>query len=123
MKQPLKNSFLVLTGLIFIIANVLCCCVIKNQIQASKPICSHCASKDGKASPIKECCFSKASPMELAKNQIFHWIGPIGLAFIAFALIQLLPANRLTLKSLYINGPPGPYTLIPLYIKARSIRI
>lgn len=124
MNKHTKTLISILAVTVFVITNVICCCVIKSHLQAFKKIaCSHCPSKDSSSPVSKQCCFSKASPMELAKNQIFHITTPVFLALVMFVFIQLVPKNRLVLRSLYINGPPGPYALVPLYIKARSIRI
>ena len=118
MNKTLKSITAVFVGLAFVATLVLCSCLIKEAL-VKKAACSHCASK-GTAS--HECCFSKAMPMEIAKG--FSGIHFLPLVIFTVAcLLYIKPRQRLVLKSVYINGPPGYVSKVPLYIQSRSIRI
>lgn len=123
MKKFIKPFFVSMLIVMFMATAVFCCCVIKSAMaSAQKATCSHCASTK-QAPGANQCCFTKASPMEVAKNSLVP-MPLFSLLVMAFvSLLYITPNPRLALRSLYINGPPGPLALVPLYIKSRSIRI
>ncbi len=122
MNKTLKPIYLVFILLAFLATKVFCCCLIEGALAATKKAaCSHCTTKTTKVDS-NGCCLLKGAPMELVSIQDFN-PSLILFAFIAFVFVYLKPRLRLSSFNLYINGPPGPYALVPLYIKARSIRI
>ena len=123
MNKTYKSFIAVLVVLAFLATAVLCCCMIKEGLAgAQKAACSHCSTKTKSDAGKHECCFSKASPMEMVKHSGILPLLPL-LILTVFAFRHILPRLPLVLNSLYLNGPPGPYTLVPIYIKSRSIRI
>jgi len=90
---------------------------------SKKAGCSHCSS-DAKSDPTShECCFSKASPMEVAKLTMASLIHVLPLvAFTIITFFYFKPTPQLA-YSRYQNGPPGYVSAVPLYIKQRNIRI
>ena len=122
MNKHAKIRILVFLTLAFIVTKVLCCCVIKESFVAfKKASCSHCSTKTSHGAS-SGCCFLKGSPMENLKSQHLNTILPL-VALIVIAFLYIKPQIRLIFRNLYLNGPPGPFTLVPLYIQARSIRI
>ena len=122
MNRHAKIRILVFLTLAFIVAKVLCCCVIKESFAAfKKASCSHCTTKTSHDAS-SGCCFLKGSPMEQISNQHLNAILPF-VSLIVIAFLYIKPQIRLTYRNLYLNGPPGPFTLVPLYIQSRSIRI
>lgn len=106
----------------FVSMAVLCCCVIKASVMHVKKSCAHCPVKEKTDAPAHECCFSKLIPMELAKFVSFLQIIPLAIfAFIVFILLR--PPFWLARLSHYQNGPPGPFSRVPIYFRFRSIRI
>jgi hypothetical protein len=111
-------------GVAFIATAVICCCVVKDSLaQMTKSSCSHCPSKASKTdSKAHECCFSKASPVEKAQNPFVLHFWPI-LMVVLTTFWTPVYRQRLVLKSIYLHGPPGAFSAVPIYIKSRSIRI
>lgn len=105
-----------------------CCCTAK-AVQAAmlkSKACSHCAvDKQAKADADKahDCCFAKASKSEVAKTFELSFQSLIHLQTFAEVLERPLFIARSTLNLAYLDGPPSPFTEIPLYYQSRSIRI
>ena len=118
MNKTLKSIIAGFVALAFIGTIVLCSCLIKEAL-VKKAACSHCASKGAPAS--HGCCFSKAMPMEIAKAGLLTFLPLV--VFAVFTLLYITPRPRLALRSVYINGPPGYVSRVPLYIQSRNIRI
>lgn len=120
MNQIIKKIVSLFILISFLATVALCCCVAKSSFAAKKVSCSHCATKASKAAP-KECCFSKASPMEMAKVFTSFPMLPL-LILTAWAIFYIKP-RTLAFKNIYRNGPPGAVYVVPLYIQSRSLRI
>jgi hypothetical protein len=119
MNKTRKSFIALLVAGAFFATTVLCCCVVK-QGMTKKAACAHCASKTSD-SKSQECCFSKASPMEMVKAagmiHLLPWI-----AFTILSFIYLRPTPQLAYAR-YQNGPPGFVSQVPLYYRSRNIRI
>ena len=108
----------------FLATAVLCCCAAKSAMAAvQKASCSHCATKTKQAPTSHECCLTKASPMEVFKNLTLPMPLPSLLAMAMVSFLYIVPHPRLALRSIYSNGPPGSFSVVPLYIQSRSLRI
>ncbi|MBF0489254.1 MAG: hypothetical protein HQL15_01370 [Candidatus Omnitrophica bacterium] len=123
MNKTAKSFIAVLVTAAFFASAVLCCCVVKDALASQqKASCSHCSSNAKGSASSHECCFSKAAPMELAKNAGLLHLLPL-VSFTLVCLLYIRPRPRFVLKSIYSNGPPGYVSTVPLYIQARSLRI
>ena len=124
MKKTFKTTTAVVVSIAFLAMVALCCCIVRESLAGmQKKSCAHCASSKAQdTSKSHECCFSKASPMEIAKSSGILAFMPV-LILMAISFLYVIPRLPIVLNSLYINGPPGPYRLVPIYIKSRSIRI
>jgi len=123
MDKTLKIITAVFVGLAFLASAAVCSCVIQSaHIFGKKISCSDCASK---AQPPAghECCLIKTFPMDAAKNLVLAT--PL-LTLLAGAVVSLLYITfppHLAFRSIYLNGPPGSLSLVPLYTQFHSLRI
>jgi ABC-type phosphate transport system permease subunit len=123
MNKTFKSTTAFAVSIAFLAMAAFCCCVAKGSLAAmQKKSCSSCATKTKEVPKSHECCFSKASPMEIVKQSGILPLLPV-LILIVLAFLYSIPRLPIVLSSLFIHGPPGPYRLVPIYIKSRSIRI
>lgn len=119
MQKTLKIIVASFVGLSFLAMAALCCCVIKAQAVTQKVSRDHCTSQQAPAG--HECCLAKLIPIDAAHNLSLHF--PLLWVFLAVAFPYIFLRPRLALKNVYVNGPPGPLSVVPLYLQSRSLRI
>ncbi len=105
---------------VFLFSTLVCCCV-RHLVQDKKV--SSCCHKTAKSDPVKctDGCSSLVKSAE--KTKTFDLSpAPLILAQQSFTPEFSLKPVHIT-KSIFINGPPGPFTAVPLYTQFHSLRI
>ena len=128
MRKTFKSALVLGLAAVFTVGSVLCCCV-RNiaQAHAAAKIHSCCAAKakadtQHKAGDCSQC----SSSLKIAEAaQPISFVSPLVFAFkVLPADMAFIPRPQLAeYKTAWINGPPGFFTAVPLYIQSRSIRI
>ncbi len=106
----------------FLVGALLCCCA--RQLVAEQTTAkAGCCHKTAKADPVKctDGCSSffksaeKAKVFDLAPSSGVHMPLAMGPSF------SVKPVH--TIKPVFLNGPPGPVTMVPLYTQFHSLRV
>ena len=123
MSRFIKHMVAACTAAIFLVASLYCCCF--SSIQWTKQRHSCCQTKDGESqkSSKQDCphCNATFNAEQTVKD--VHDIQFISLAVVFKVEYKGMHAPIFIGKSLFINGPPGPFYVVPLYIKNPSLRI
>jgi hypothetical protein len=119
MRKTLFNPLfaLALAGA-FLFSAVLCCCV-KHIAQEQSKSCCHKAKKDH--AKCTDGCSSLVKSAETAKTFDLTSSTPSVVALPDFAAVAYTPAY--IIKPVFLNGPPGPISAVPLYTRFHSLRI
>lgn len=122
MNKAFKSFIAVSIVVTFVVTAIICCCVVKEALAGlKKQACSHCTTKDTADAGSHQCCFSKASPMEIAKQEGVSGLLPL-LICVVLISFYFKPSVQLAYRR-YQNGPPGYVASVPIYLRFRSIRI
>ncbi len=118
----MKHITAVCVAASFIVASLYCCSFSSIELKNHKHAC--CDTKAGhgqKSSTDCPHCNSSFNAESRAHDaDQFQLIAPV-LSFTMEHGISHVPV--VLGKSLFINGPPGPLNIVPLYIKSPSLRI
>jgi hypothetical protein len=120
MRKALFNPLfaLALAGA-FLFSAVVCCCVKHLAQEQTKSSCCHKAKKDH--AKCTDGCSSLVKSAETAKTFDLTSSASSIVAIPDFAAVVYAPAY--IIKPVFLNGPPGPFSAVPLYTRFHSLRI
>jgi hypothetical protein len=111
----------------FVITSVLCCCVrhlIETQPAAKAASCCH--TKTAKTDPSsKKTCDGCSSVLKSSDTVKVFDLTPVSLIkFSSVATASVFTFKPVhTIAPVFVNGPPGPLSIVPLYTQFHSLRI
>ena len=122
MRLNIPKSFLVmaLAGT-FLAGTIFCCCIRQFVQEKAQTSCCH---KTTKADPVK-CGAGCSSIIKSAENtKLFDLVPSSGVMPVPPVVVSVFSFKPVhAIKSVFLNGPPGPVSVVPLYIQSRSLRI
>ena len=124
--SKISISFLILT---FSLASTLCChsfAATSSSVKTDRALPACHAHKNRSESPVKgtcDCCVSKQSSADSAVNFSLR-VPQILLGYLSLNMLSSPFSPVKTKFNLaYLDGPPGHYSEIPLYLKSHAFRI
>ncbi len=118
-----KLTAVAVVGL-FGFAALFCCYnhpAIDNPLSVKHSCCEKTKEPNGAAKADCSACPIVAKSVDTAKIFILTQDTQLAAAYFLAPTATLKPLNLL--KPVFLDGPPGPVTFVPLYIKLHSLRI
>ncbi len=122
MRMTFKSIFALTLAGIFLAGSVLCCC-IRHLAKAENAAKASCCHKKAKADTDKDSCGSCSSMVKSAENvKVFDLaVSNIHSTPVFIQNFSFKPVH--SIKPVFLNGPPGPVSAVPLFILQRTLRI
>lgn len=107
---------------VFLVGSFVCCCA-RHLMQPQKVVKTDCCHKTAKADPVKctDGCSSLSKSTETAKAFDLVPSTDVQITSVIVSTFSFKPVH--TIKPVFLNGPPGPFTVVPLYTQFHSLRI
>ena len=124
--SKISISFLILT---FSLASTLCChsfAATSSSVKTDRALPACHAHQDKAAAPIRgacDCCVTKQLPADSTANISLN-IPKVTFSYLSSNILSnpfSIIKTRFNLA--YLDGPPGHYSEIPLYLKSHAFRI
>ncbi len=121
MRKIFNPIFILSLAGAFLVSSLVCCCV--RHLVQEKTAKVDCCHKTTKADPVKcaDGCSSLIKSAETAKIFDLAPNAAVQMPPVIGTSLSFKPVH--TIKPVFVNGPPGPVALVPLYTQFHTLRI